>query len=78
MTPWIAAGRHTRSIIYHTEEDCPYLQRVQNPREVSEEKIEAQDRRECKYCSETEKRGFGGATKWHKINDKLKDPETTL
>jgi len=78
MTPWIAVGRHTRSIIYHTDEDCPYLQRVNDSREVSQTQVDRQDRRVCKLCADEEDNVGKNQGDWLEINQQLKDPETTL
>jgi len=76
--PWIAAGTHTRSKIYHSEADCPYLKRVQASREVSTDHVERQNRRECKLCADEEDNVGKNQGDWHTINHKLETGEIDL
>jgi len=77
MSVYIAGGTHTRSKIYHTDAECPYLKRVQEEREVPYEIVARQNRRECKLCAAEEDNVGKNQGDWHEINRKLKDPDTT-
>jgi len=77
MTVYIAVGTHTRSKIYHTEKDCPYLKRVQDYREVSHDHVNRQNRRVCKLCADAEDNKGKNQGDWHDINRKLRNPEVT-
>jgi len=76
MTVFIAQGTHTRSEIYHTKENCPYLKRAG---EIAAKDIAMVDshRELCSWC-DTGEIGRAGHTEWHEINAELKDEETTL
>jgi len=76
MTVFIAQGTHTRSEIYHTKENCPYLKRATEI--VTKEKESIDTHRElCSWCENGEL-DKSGHTEWHEINKRLKDEETTL
>jgi len=78
MTVYIAVGTHTRSKIYHTEEDCSYLKRVQEYREVSQDQVNRQNRRVCKLCADKEDNVGKNQGDWHTINHKLETGEIDL
>lgn len=77
MSPYIAAGTHTPSKIYHSDEECPYLKGVEQTREVPQTHVERQNRRLCKLCADEEDNVGKNQGEWQEINRKLKDPETT-
>lgn len=78
MTVYIAAGTHTRAKIYHTDEDCSYLQRVDDYRETTQEQVKRQNRRICKLCADAEDNVGKNQGEWHEINHKLETGEIDL
>jgi len=70
MTVYIAQNQHTRSRVYHTNTECPYLKRTG---EIAAKDIAMVDthREQCSWC-DTGEIDKPGATEWHKINRQLK------
>jgi len=78
MTVYIAAGTHTRSKIYHTDESCAYLKRVEQHREVPKDHVERQNRRVCKLCADAEDDLGKNDGEWLEINRKLQTGDIDL
>ena len=78
MSVYIAVGTHTRSKIYHTDAECPYLKRVQEEREVPYEIVARQNRRLCKLCADKEDDKGKNSGKWAKLNHKIETGEVEV
>jgi len=77
MKVFIAHNPKSNDGIFHTKENCPYIQRAEKIRTTSKNRAKnIEGKTECKWCSgEYTVKGY---SEWHDINRKLANGEIDL